>query len=546
MRRGPKLRAVAGLALTLAVAGCTTVPSPSPSHSNPAATTEFRFGTAADPMGLDPSLVSDVDSTRVTRQIFEGLVTVDPNTSKPAPALATSWKQIDNGFGYTFTLRDKVTFQDGTPFNADAVCFNFERWFHLPTASGGAAIPQTFKDVFRTFSDDPQNSTYKSCRADDDHTVTISMNSAPSNFLSALTQPAFAIASPTALKNEHADVIDQTQGAHKVSSFALNPVGTGPFTLSSWKNGIVGLSQNAQYWGTRGQVKTVQLVTYAQPQARLQALMRGDIDGYDFVTADNLNTLVKGGMQVMQRDPFSVLYLGLNQAIPALSDLKVRQAIAQGLDKESIVKAFFIDGSAKTSQFVPSKLSGFNNQVAGLPFDRAKAKKLLAESSYKGEPLPFYYPLNVTRPYLPTPEKVYAEIAAELTDIGFTIKPVPVDWTEDYVGKITADKNHAFYLLGTNGTYADPDSFLGPLFGQPNAALGYNDPQTISKISRARTLTDGPDRVQAYQDINKELADSLPAVPIAVPISALALSPRVGNYPVNPMLQEVFNTITLS
>ena len=80
-------------------------------------------------MGLDPALSTDVESQRITRQILEGLVGVDRTTGQPTPLLATEWTESDEGRSYTFKLRTGVTFQDGTPFNADAVCTNFNRWF---------------------------------------------------------------------------------------------------------------------------------------------------------------------------------------------------------------------------------------------------------------------------------------------------------------------------------------------------------------------------------------------------------------------------------
>lgn len=550
------LRAAAAL-LALSLAGCTAPPNSASSPSTKPAPSVFTFGTAANPAGLDPALVKDLDSTRITRQIFEGLVTVDPNNGKPAPALATSWKPLEEGFGYQFTIRQGVRFQDGTAFDAAAVCANFNRWFNYPVHTEPAAYPMVFKEVFKAFSDDANNSVYQSCTAPDNGTVVIALSSQLTGFLEALTDPAFGIASPTALSLHKADLLDRRAGAAPVSEFALNPVGTGPYRFVSWEGNTVTLTRHSAYWGwqggqqeqsshSQGQADTVRFVAYAQAQARLQALLRGQIDGYDFITTDNLNALVRGGFQVLQRDPFSVMYLGINQKNSVLANEKARQAAAMAIDKESLVKSYFIDGSAKTGQFIPPKLSGFNNQVAGLGYNQAEARRLLTESGYKSEPLEFYYPLNVTRPYLPMPEKVYAAISAQLTAVGFNIKPVPIDWSAGYLDRVNQGQGSAFFLLGSNGVYADPDNFLGPLFGSPNSALGFDDPQLISKVNRARGLPAGSERSEAYHEINRDLAQALPAVPIVFPISAVALSPKVAGYPISPVLNEVFSSIRLS
>ncbi len=87
----------------------------------------FVFGASGDISSLDPAFASDGESFRVSRQLFEGLVGVEAGTADPAPLLAESWEQSEDGLEYTFQLKEGVTFHDGTEFNADAVCFNFDR-----------------------------------------------------------------------------------------------------------------------------------------------------------------------------------------------------------------------------------------------------------------------------------------------------------------------------------------------------------------------------------------------------------------------------------
>jgi peptide/nickel transport system substrate-binding protein len=237
--------------------------------------------------------------------------------------------------------------------------------------------------------------------------------------------------------------------------------------------------------------------------------------------------------------------VGINQDIPVLQNLKVRQAIELAIDKETLIRRFFIDNTAKATQFVPPKISGFNNDAPELGHDPTKAKEYLKEGGYAGEELKFYYPLNVTRPYLPTPEKVYAEVSRQLTAVGFNIRPVPVDWADGYLQKVQSPGDHALHLLGWNGSYSDADNFVGPLFGEKNGEFGYQDPQVFSKINRARGLPEGEERDALYRSINAQIADTVPAVPIAFPISALALSDRVLSYPASPVLSEVFTKVQL-
>ena len=86
------------------------------------------FASSADPVVLDGALVSDGESLRAIDQMFEGLVTLSLGGTEIEPALAESWEASDDGLAWTFQLREGVTFHDGEPFNAEAVCFNFDRW----------------------------------------------------------------------------------------------------------------------------------------------------------------------------------------------------------------------------------------------------------------------------------------------------------------------------------------------------------------------------------------------------------------------------------
>ncbi len=548
--RNVMARAVAMTAVVLATAtACTPPTEPTPSPT-PAATTApanvFNFGTGADPMGFDPALVSDTESYRVTRQIMEGLLTVDPVTGAPAASLATAWKELNGGLSYNFTLRPDVSFHDGTEFDAAAVCTNFERWYSFGPETRGDGSSSMFNQVFRAFNDDPEKSMYGGCTVDGPLEVTLELTTRITGFLQALTLPAFAISSPAALASGTANVLDQTFSANKVSRYALHPVGTGPFTFTSADAGSVTMSAYPQYWGEKGEISTLVFRTFEQPETRLAALDDGTLDGFDPVTPDNYDKLIKSGKQVLQRDPFSVMYLGINQKVPVLAEQKVREAIASAIDKATIASSYFIAGTAPTAQFIPPKLSGFNKAVEGYPYDKAKAKSLLAESGYKGEELKFYYPTNTARTYLPSPEKVYAQIAVELTAVGFNIKPVPIPWNNGYLTAVIDNTDHALSLLGWNGSYADPDNFVGPLFGAPSAELGMDDPQLVSKITRARSMPNGPERVAAYESISKQLAETVPAVPIALPISAIALSDKVASYPLSPVLSEVFNQVKLT
>ena len=545
------LKAGAAAAVVI-LTGCTSEPgSPTTGTaaptgtSVPAANLTFTMGTAANPAGLDPALLLDSESFRVTRQIMETLIGVDPDTGVPKPQLATEWEELDDGRAYLFRLREGVVFHDGTPFDAEAVKANFERWYRLPRDARPAEAALSFASVFEAFADEGETSLYKDCEVLAPNELRLNLNRRFSGLVAALSTPAFAIASPAALADGNADELNQERGGIRLSAFAQHPVGTGPFRFEAWSEEQVKLTAFENYWGPAAQAGSVVFQTLPHPAARLRALQSGRIDGYDLVTPETYAGLARSGMQILQRDPFSVSYLGMNQQFGLLADLRMRQAIAHAIDRSVLIEDFFLQGTTEAKQFVPRSLGVTGEDIPYFEYNPERARELLEEAGYDGEEIPFYYPLNVTRAYLPTPEKIYAELSRQLTAVGVNIQPKPLAWEDGYLDRVQTSSDHALHLGGWSGSYRDPDNFLGPLFGAPSPEFGFKNGQLFNRIARARTLPAGEERNQAYLTINNQVARLVPAVPLAFPVSALAMGARVASYPASPMLDEVYNLVRL-
>ncbi|KLU08736.1 MULTISPECIES: ABC transporter substrate-binding protein [unclassified Kocuria] len=525
-RRVPRTAAALALcAGLLAVSACAPgdgSPAPTASRSVPQAT--FVFANAAAAPTLDPAVVSTVETSRIAAQMLEGLVRADPSTGEPVPALATSWQRSADGLTYTFELRDGVRFHDGTVLDADAVCANFERWESLAAAGQRTS----FATVFRAADG---GTLYEGCTVESPSSLELSLTSARTPVLRALTQPAFGIASPEALAAG-------TQGTH--------PVGTGPFRYESGDGTRVVLRADPGYWGELGDIGTLEFRTVAEPELRYVALRLGQVDGYDQVGLDSFAPLAREGVQVFQRDPYSVSYLGINQNVPPLDDPDVREAIAAAVDRGAIVREHYPDGTRVADQFLPARFAMDGTDLQVPSYNPQRARELLAQSSYDGEPLRFYYPRHTSRTYMQEPEKVYADIAAQLVRAGFVIEPVPVDWTDGYVQQVQdPDGDHALHLLGWNGGYRDPDYFMGALFGGPGGEFGIDNASLFRAVDRAAALPDGEERTRAYASINDRLSRLLPAVPLAHPISAVAVDDSVTSFPLTSTGYEEFNRVRL-
>ncbi|MBM3714502.1 MULTISPECIES: ABC transporter substrate-binding protein [Microbacterium] len=509
----------------------------------------FVFGASGDPSSLDPAFASDGESFRISRQIFEGLVGVEPGTADPAPALAESWEQSEDGLSYTFALKEGVTFHDGSEFNAEAVCFNFDRQNNFTGIAQSESLSYYWGKIMRGYAD-TGTSIYGGCEASSPTEVTITLTEPFAGFIPALSLPAFAIQSPTALEQYAADDVGGTSEAPTLSEYATaHPTGTGPFRFDSWEPGAEAtLSAYDDYWGEQGQVTEIIFRVIGDTTARRQALESGSIDGYDLVAPADLGALEDAGYTLVNRDPFNILYLAMNQADPALADIRVRQAIAHAIDKEQLISQVLPEGTTVASQFMPDSVIGFNPDVTEYEFDQEGARALLAEAGFTDAnplTLTFNYPVNISRPYMPNPEQIFTNLQSQLSAVGIVLNPVSNEWGE-YLDLIQGGSDHGIHLLGWTGDYNDPDNFVGTFFGGASNEWGFDNAELFSALTSARGLATESEQETAYQAVNEQIAQFLPGVPLANPTPTLAFASRVASYPASPVQDEVYNQIELT
>ena len=510
------------------------------------------FGTSADPISMDGAYVSDGESLRVIDQLFETLVTTKRGGTDPEPSLAKTWKASADGLAWTFDLQTGVKFHDGTAFNAKAVCTNFERWYNFKGVQQSPSVSYYWSTVFGGFKtqDDPEvpkESLYKSCTAPNDATAVINLTKPSSSFIAGLAVPAFSIASPAALVKYEADKVS---GTGEKPSFdgtfgTKNPVGTGAFKLESFTpNDRLVLVRNNDYWGEKAKLEKVIFRAIADGPARRQALEAGDIQGYDFVDPGDIDSLKGAGFQILERPAFNVGYVGFNQSKPPLDNPKIRQAVAHALNREALVKAKYPPGAEVATQFQPPQLFGYADDVAKYEYNPDKAKQLIAESGVTAPTLEFWYPTNVSRPYMPEPEANFQAFKADLEKVGFKITVKSAPWRPDY-GQTVNSGNAQMYLLGWTGDFGDPDNFVGTFFQAKQPAWGLDDKAIFDKLNAAEVETDLTKRTALYKEANKLIMTQLPGVPYAHTKPALAFAKNVKGYVPSPVSLEPFSIVSL-
>ena len=331
--------------LAVTVAALATAAATLAAGSGSAATSDtLVFGTTSEPTSLDGAVVSDGESLRVIDQLTEGLVGLKPGTTTIQPLLARSWKASSNGRVWTFNLRSGVRFHDGTPFNAQAVCANFDRWYNFTGPFASDATSYYYYTVFSGYKKKAAGLTnsplYRSCKAPNASTAVVTLRRANAAFLGALSLTSFHIQSPTAMTRYGAnkgrlskDGVFTPTGEYGVPGGQA--VGTGPFKLESWKIGDrLVIVRNDQYWGKKAILRRVIFRAIPDNAARLQALQTGEIQGYDLVEPQDIPTIKRNSkLKVLDRPAFNVAYVTINQKVKPFDNPLVRQAVAHGLDR---------------------------------------------------------------------------------------------------------------------------------------------------------------------------------------------------------------------
>lgn len=522
----------------------------------------FTFGAFGNPIQLDAAVVTDGISFRIINQGCEGLLTFDGSSTNPAPLLAQSWEASEDGLTWTFSLVEGATFHDGTPFNADAVVWNFDRWRTTthPQHFEEAAF-EYYEYMFGGFDG---ADFVESVEATGEFEVTFVLAEPNGSFLNTLAMSMFTFASPTAVE----------ANGPAYGTPAVGYVCTGPFTFNEWvSDDRVVLDRNADYWGDNpGNLDTIVFQVIPDNAARFAALQAGAIDAFEQPNVEDLDAIESSEDTYLQmRGPLNVMYLAFNYRIQEFQDARVRRAVSMAMDRQAIVEAFYPQGAIAATTMIPPSLWGFNGDIPATEYDPDGAMALLAEAGFPDgisevnilgvddngfvtdevvdtiELDLFFQP--VTRPYNPDGEAIGEAMVSFLADVGIDANLASAgDWAA-YLDRRANGDLVGLYQLGWTGDNGDPDNFLGYFFGavdtsQPREGYYFNE-ELAAVLQEARAMTDQASREPLYQQADAIIYEETGRIFIAHTGVPLAFSSRVSGYVTNPLGNEFFKFVSV-
>lgn len=505
----------------------------------------FVVGLPAEPIQLDPAVAVDSASLQITRQLYDTLMSLEGAPAEIRPGLAERWEASPDGTVWTFHLRRGVRFHDGTPLDAAAVVWNFERWRRSdhPQHVNQVRAGRSFEYWSSQFGGFAAAAVVSKVEAIGSHAVRLTLRSPLAPLLASLAMPGFGIASPAAVERWGTE-------------FGRHPVGTGAFRLVGWAPGQdVVLEANPDHWGVKPKVSRVVARPIKDNARRLAALKAGEIHAMEGLNPDDVRAVAADpGLRLLLRPENNTGYLAFNYRVRGFRDRRVRLAFAHAIDKRAIVDALYGGTGLAATQFQPPSLWGHDPGLRDHAHSPARARELLRQAGFPDglreitwedggrEPLVLWY-MPVSRPYFPNPREIAQAIAADLARAGIAVRLKTVDWAV-YLDRVKNGRL-PLYMLGWIGDNGDPDHALCAVFCAPGAAHQgfYTNRALADLLRRARTLPGDGERAVLYRRAERLLHEDVARLFIAHNRTPLALARGVTGYLPSLTGAEPFNTV---
>jgi ABC-type transport system substrate-binding protein len=330
-------------------------------------------------------------------------------------------------------------------------------------------------------------------------------------------------------------------------SLATTMNGTGPLALLAWEQGVqIVLTRNDSYWDDRAASERVVIQWEPESAARLVQLRAGTVDAADNAApTDEAAIAADASLALLTRPGFNTFYLNFNNRYAPVNDVRVRQAIAQALDRQRIVDLFYPSGTTLATHVPPCVIDGACVGEAWYAQDLIAARALLAEAGYPNG-LDLTLSLRETpRAFLPDPVAVATDIQAQLAAVGIRVT-LDVQEAGGYIGKLLSGELRGASFSAALPDYPEAWNSLGIDFGSTSGpAHGDQYPRLVALLDEAQRESDPAAREALFTQINNEIRAQVPVVPIANGASLIATRDEVRGLVASPVAMERFDRVSV-
>ena len=473
---------------------------------------------AADPQMLDISVTMDNNDWSITYPCYQRLITYKSGGSTEVEGeLAKSWTVSPDKLTWTFTLQDGQKFSDGSPVDAAAVKYSFERLMRMkqgPSEPFPAGLQVSVKD--------PQ-------------TIEFKLDKPFAPFLNILANNGAGIINPAVEKAEG--------GADKY--LASHTAGSGAYQLAKWNKGqSLILERNPHYGGKAPSLEKVAFKIVPEASARRLQLQNGDLDIVGSMQSDQVKAMQGAKGVVFQKVPsLLVSYLYLNNKTGPLANVALRKGVTEAVDYEGMINGI-MNGEAKgLNGPIPDGMWGHDASLPAFKTDVAAAKESIG-AAVPAKPLTLLY--STKEPYW---EPIALSVQASLQAVGVSVRleKLANATMRDRIGKGDFDIS----IGNWSPDFADPFMFMNYWFdsskqGLPGNRSFYANPDVDKLIRQAAEETDQAKRTSLYQDAQKRVLKDYVYVYLFQHSNEMGLRDNVKGYAYNPMLHDVYNVTEIT
>jgi peptide/nickel transport system substrate-binding protein len=446
-------------------------------------------GATEVPSHLDPAVVYELFASNILFNTTNRLVEFESESGEIGPGLAEEWEISDDGLTYTFTLREGVTFQDGSEMTSEDVKWSLERVANISHPESAAFLLDGIESI----------------EAPDDTTVVITLSEPNATFLSRLNYTVATIlpSDGDAYTTPDQPLDEPSAGEAEEYINDQTIVGTGPYELTDYTPGeSMTLEAYDGYWGEAPAIDTVQVQFFEDTAQMRNAMAAGEIDlNYnEFAPAERASLESEDGISIAQTDGGRIRYIVLDVTADPYTDPETRRAMSAAIDRQRIIDEVFEGAGSPLYSMIPSTYDVYAPEYM---------EQIDAEVP-EGTQIELWYPLNK---YGDTEADVAETIARSLNEAGFEVTTNSADWAAEYSDNTTTG-TYSAYLLGWYPDYIDPDAYIDPFYG--GAYIPYYQDEEMQQLIRDEQTAevDSDERAQIFDQIQEKAAEDMPYIPL--------------------------------